>query len=95
MNIGRGIDCVSTRTYPARDDQPEDVKAVLSFEGKEKVLVVSHLNTDVICAAYGKIDSDWIGHEIGLTTKEWSVGWGWEITPLDVEPADFDDSIPF
>ena len=86
---------VTTRTYPARDDQLETTKPVLSFEGKAKVVVVSGGNTSVLCKAYGNEDSDWIGHEIGLSTKDWEVGTGWIITPLDVEAPSFDDDIPF
>ena len=86
---------MSTRTYPARDDQPEQTKPVLAFDGKEKVMVVSGGNTKVLCEAYGIMDSDWIGHEIGLSTKEWEVGTGWIITPLDVEAPEFSDDIPF
>ena len=95
QNLKVVISGVSTRTYPARDDQPEQTKAVLEFEGKEKVMVVSGGNCKILCDAYGKNDSDWLGHEIGLSTKEWEVGTGWIITPLDVEPTEFDDDIPF
>ena len=95
QNLKAVISAVSTRTYPAKEDQPEQTKPVLAFEGKEKVLVVSGGNTKILCDAYGSMDTDWIGHEIGLSTKEWEVGTGWIITPLDVEPTDYDDDIPF
>ena len=89
------ISGVSTRTYPARDDQPEDTKVVLAFEGKEKVMVVSHPNTDVLIDAYGAESSNWVGRELGLSTKTWNVGEGWIITPLDVEAPVYEDDIPF
>ena len=96
QNLKVVISAVSTRTYPAREDQPEQTKPVLAFEGKEKVLVVNAGNTKVLCDAYGIMDSDWIGHEIGLSTKDYEgFGTGWVITPLDVEAPDFDDDIPF
>ena len=94
-NLKVVISGVSTRTYPARDDQEEDTKAVLTFEGKEKALVVSHPNAQVLIDAYGPNDTDWIGHEIGLHTKTWNLGEGWIITPLDVEPEEFDSDLPF
>ena len=95
QNLKVVISAYSTRTYPARDDQEEDTKVVLSFEGKEKVLVVSHPNTDVLIKAYGPNGDDWKGREIGLSTKTWSVGEGWIITPLDVPEPEYDDDIPF
>ena len=96
QNLKVVIDGVTTRTYPARDDQPEQTKPVLNFEGKEKVLVVNAGNTKVLCEAYGLFDSDWMGHEIGLSTKDYEgFGTGWVVTPLDVEAPEFEDSIPF
>ncbi len=95
QNLKVRISGVTTRTYPARESQPEVTKPVLSFEGKEKVLVVSGGNTTTLCEEYGPLDTDWVGHEVGLSTKDWEVGTGWIITPLDVEPKAFDDDIPF
>ena len=95
QNLRGVISEVTTRTYPARDDQPEDTKAVLAFVGREKVLVVSHPNCDVLKAAYGDESDDWIGKAIGLSTKTWTIGEGWIITALDVPPVDYDDEIPF
>lgn len=88
------IESVSTRTYPAREDQPESTKPVLHFVGREKALVVSPTNTKTLIEAYGKDSDDWVDHEVGLSTKEYEVGTGWIITPLDVEVA-YDDDIPF
>ncbi len=95
QNLKVVISGVSTRTYPAKEDQPEQTKPVLAFEGREKVMVVSGGNTKVLCDAYGNQDDSWLGHQIGLSTKEWEVGTGWIITPLDVDPVEFDDKIPF
>jgi len=96
QNLKVVISGVSTRTYPAREDQPEQTKPVLTFEGKEKVLVVNGGNTKTLCEAYGPMDSDWLEHEVGLSTKDYEgFGTGWVITPLDVEAPEFDDEIPF
>ena len=92
------IDRVETVTYEAKDNQPEQTKPVLYFEGKEKRLVLNGTNTETLCEAYGSMDSDWLGHEIALTTKDYTekgFGHGWIITPLDVAEPDFDDDIPF
>ena len=95
-NLKVVISEVGTRTYPARDDQREQTKSVLSFEGKEKTLVCNGTNNDILCDAYGEDGEGWVGHEIGLTTKDYEgYGTGWVITPLDVEPPEFDDEIPF
>jgi len=94
-NIKAVIESVSTRHYPAKDGNAEITKAVLKFVGKEKELVSSPTNTKILIGSYGKDSDDWIGHQVGLSTKEYDVGIGWIITPLDVEPPDFDDSIPF
>jgi len=96
QNLKVVISGVTTRTYPARDEQPEQTKPVLAFEGKEKVLVVNAGNTRILCEAYGDFDTDWIGHEIGLSTKDYEgFGTGWVVTPLDVEAPEFSDEIPF
>lgn len=95
QNLKVVIDTVSTRTYPARDGQDEVTKPVLTFRGKEKTLVVSPTNVKVLIEAYGADSDGWIGHEIGLSTKEYEVGTGWIVTPLDVEGPAFDDEIPF
>ena len=95
-NLKVFIKNVSTRTYPARDDQSEQTKPVLEFEGKEKVLVLNAGNTRILCEAYGPMDSDWLGHEVGLSTKDYEgFGTGWVIQPLDVEGPEFSDEIPF
>ena len=89
------ISGVTSRTYPATDTQEEDTKAVLSFEEHDKVLVVSHPNADELIAWYGADGDNWIGRQIGLSTKTWNVGEGWVFTQLDAKPEDFDDDISF
>ena len=94
-NIKAVIEAVSTRHYPAKDGNAEITKAVLKFAGKEKELVSSPTNTKILIGAYGKDSDSWIGKQVGLSTKEYDVGVGWIITPLDVAPVEFDDEIPF
>ena len=97
-NLKVVISAVEIRKYPASEDKPANEKPVLSFEGKEKGLVLNATNTKVLCTAYGNDDDGWIGHEIGLSTADYTdkgFGHGWVITALDVEPEEFDDEIPF
>ena len=89
---------VTVRNYPAREDQPATEKPVLSFEGKEKQLVLNATNTKTLIKAYGEFSEDWLTHEIGLTTADYTdknFGYGWIVKPLDIEPEEFDDEIPF
>ena len=81
-------DVNSTNYKPAHD------KATLAFEGREKGLVLNVTNTRALIGAYGPNSNDWIGKEIGLTTKEYKDfgATGIVVTILDTE---FDDSIPF
>lgn len=97
-NLKVVISAVEIRKYPATDDKPANEKPVLSFEGKDKGLVLNATNTKVLCKAYGNDDEGWVSHEIGLSTADYTdkgYGHGWVVTPLDVEPEDFDDDIPF
>ena len=92
------ISGVEIRTYPAEGDKPANTKPVLSFKGKEKGLVLNATNTKALCRAYGDDSDTWINHEIGLSVQDYSdKGFppGWVVTPLDIEPEDFDDDIPF
>ena len=92
------INNTEIRDYPAKDGNPATSKPVLSFEGKEKQLVLNATNTKTLCNAYGSDSDGWNGHEIGLTVADYTdrgFGHGWVVTPLDVEPEDFDDDIPF
>ena len=97
-NLKVRISAVEVRQYPATEDKPANEKPVLSFEGKDRGLVLNATNTKILCNAYGVMDSDWIGHEIGLTVADYTdkgFGHGWVVKPLDVEEPDFDDDIPF
>jgi hypothetical protein len=96
QNLRVTIESVGTRTYPAREGMSEQTKSILGFVGKEKTLVLNGTNNDILCDAYGDDGDDWVGHEIGLSTKEYeNFPTGWVVTPLDVAPPDFDDDIPF
>jgi hypothetical protein len=97
-NLKVVISGVEIREYPAKDDQPANSKPALSFEGKDKQLVLNATNTKILCRAYGDDSDGWSGHEIGLTTADYTdkgYGHGWVVKPLDVEEPDFDDDIPF
>lgn len=97
-NLKVVISGVEIRDYPANEKQAASSKPVLSFEGKDKQLVLNATNTKTLCSAYGKDSDDWITHEIGLTVEDYTdrgFGHGWIVRPLDVEPEDFDDDIPF
>ena len=97
-NLRVVISAVEVRKYPANEDQAATEKPALTFQGKEKTLVLNATNTKTLCTAYGVMDSDWVGHEIGLTVADYTAkgfGHGWIVAPLDVEPEEFDDSIPF
>lgn len=90
------IESVSILEFDATDNKPAESKSALKFEGKEKGLVLNATNNKILCTAYGNDSDGWIGHEIGLTTKEYdNYAPGWEIKPLDVAEPDFDDDIPF
>ena len=92
------IEGIEIRDYPASDNKPANSKPVLSFTGKDKQLVLNATNTKILCNAYGNDSTDWEGHEIGLTVADYTdkgFGHGWVVCPLDVEPEDFTDDIPF
>ncbi len=89
------IERVSTVTYEANDDQPENTRGVLYFVGKEKRLVLNGTNAETLCAAYGDDSDGWAGKEISLSTKDYTskgFGHGWIVAALG---QDFDDAIPF
>ena len=97
-NLKLVIEKVETVTYPASDTQPEQTKPVLYFVGKEKRLVMNGTNVEILCTAYGNDSESWVRHEIGLSTADYTAkgfGHGWVVTPLDVEPEEFNDDIPF
>jgi len=96
VNMKVVIDKVDTVHYDATNDQPETTRAVIYLVGKEKRIVLNPTNTKTLCEAYGSEDDGWIGHEIGLTVKEYDTFKpGWIVTPLDVKAPDFDDDIEF
>jgi F0F1-type ATP synthase alpha subunit len=94
-NLKLVISSIEDRHYEARGDQPAQDKLALHFSGKEKTLVLNKTNTKIIINAFGPDDDNWIGKEISLSTHETEMGEGWVVTPLNVEPPDFDDDIPF
>ena len=82
-------------TYPAGEFGPEKTRPTLTFEGKDKRLVLNPTNNEKLCNAYGVDSDEWVGKEIGLTTQEYKAeGFppGWIVQPLGVE---FDDDIPW
>ena len=92
------ISKVGIRNYEASEKQVANSKPELSFEGKDKVLIVNATNTKILCAAYGNESDAWVGREIGLAVADYTskgYGHGWVVTPLDVAPPDYDDEIPF
>lgn len=96
-NIKVRISDVSIRDYPETEDNPASSKPVLSFEGKEKVLVLNATNTKILCDGYGADSESWKGREIGLTVADYTdkgFGHGWVVTPLDLPPPTFEDDIP-
>lgn len=97
-NLKGKIASVSEVHFEARDDRPAQDKLRLMFQGKEKGLVLNASNTLILIEAYGSDTDKWIGHEIGLKTADYTAkgfGHGWVVQPLDIEPPDYEDSIPF
>lgn len=97
-NLKVKISGVTVRDYPATDDHAASSKPVLSFEGKEKTLVLNATNTKTLCDAYGADSDGWVNREIGLTVADYTdknFGYGWVVKALDVPEPEFDDAIPF
>jgi len=94
-NLKVVIERVEVRHYDARNEQPAADKPVLHFVGKEKTLVLNKTNTKYLIGAYGPDSDSWINQEIGLSTHETELGTGWIVTPLNVQPPDYNDDIPF
>lgn len=94
-NLKVVIEAVEVRHYEARNNQAASDKAVLRFIGKERTLVLNKTNTKILITAYGAESNGWIGKEIGLSTQETELGEGWVVTPLNVQPPDYDQDIPF
>ena len=94
-NLKLVIESIEDRHYEARENQSAQDKIALHFVDKEKTLVLNKTNTRIIISAWGADDDNWLGKEIGLTTQETEIGEGWVVTPLNVEPPEFEDDIPF
>ena len=97
-NLKVKIAGIEIRNYPATEDKQATSKPVLSFEGKEKVLVLNPTNNKTLCAAYGNDSEKWIGHQIGLSVIDYTdkgFSPGWVVKPLDVKAPDFDDALDF
>ncbi len=98
QNLRVKISGVSEVHYDATDDKAAQDRAKLQFEGKEKGLVLNPSNTKILIAAYGADSGAWSGHEIGLTTVDYTAkgfGHGWLVKALDVAEPEFNDDIPF
>jgi len=78
------------------NDGDKTTKPVLLMRGKEKKLVLNHTNTMEIGVAYGFESDDWVGKEIGLSTKHYPAFGrdGIVVTALG-EKQFQDDEIPF
>lgn len=97
-NIKVRIASVTIQHFDATEQQAAQDKPRLSFVGKEKGLILNKPNTQALVKAYGADSEAWVGHEVGLTVKDYSdkgFGHGWIVTPLDVKGPDFNDEIPF
>jgi len=94
-NLKVKISAVSDRNYPEKDGKAAYDRGVLSFEGKNKTVVLSPTNSKTLAEAYGWESDGWIGHEIGLTVQEYETFQpGWIVNPLDVKAPEFDDEFP-
>jgi hypothetical protein len=96
-NLKVKIASVTIQHFDATDQQAAQEKPRLTFVGKEKGLILNSTNTQTLVKAYGANSDAWIGHEVGLTTKDYSdkgFGPGWIVTPLDVK-VEFESEIPF
>lgn len=97
-NLKVTISKVEIRNFEASEKMAANSKPALHFEGKEKTLVLNATNTKTLCEAYGGDSEGWIGKQVGLTVADYTskgFGHGWIVTPLDVEPPEFSDEIPF
>jgi|TARA_R100000501_G_C2531965_1_gene54486 hypothetical protein len=97
-NLKVTIESTSEVHFDATDDKPAQDRAKLHFVGKDKGLVLNPTNTKILIDSYGPNSDDWAGHEIGLSTVDYTdkgFGHGWLVKPLDVAEPDFEDEIPF
>lgn len=72
-------------------------KPALRLKGKEKMLVCGPASVEELCLAFGSDSDDWIGKELGLSTKHYSQFGkdGIVVTALAGAPKFEDDEIPF
>ena len=90
------ISGVTEKHFEANDKTPACDRLRLTFEGKDKGVVLNPTNTEILCKAYGVDTDEWVEHEISLTVMEYDTFQpGWIVQPLDVAVPDFDDDIPF
>ena len=54
----------------AGNDNPDDEKPVLYFQGKTKGMVLNKTNSGILSDAYGDETDDWAGKPVQLTTTE-------------------------
>lgn len=65
------IDHVSIENVAGNDD-PNDEKPVLYFQGKQKGVVLNRTNANVISAVYGDDTDQWVGKQVLLYATETS-----------------------
>jgi hypothetical protein len=98
MNLKVRIQTVTIQHFEANDQNPAQDKPRLTFAGKEKGLILNKPNTQTLVKAYGPNSDAWIGHEVGLTVKDYTdrgFGHGWIVTPLDVKGPEVEADVPF
>ena len=83
---------VGSVQFEAKNDKPAQHKATIKFKGKDKGVVLNSTNTKALIGAYGEESDNWIGKEIGLTTKDYETGPGIVVIILDVK---YEADVPF
>ena len=97
-NLKVVISEVGEQHFDADDNKPARDLLTLSFRGKDKGLCLNSTNATVLVDAYGGETDNWAGHEIGLSTADYTskgFGHGWIIKPLDVAEPEYNDAVPF
>jgi hypothetical protein len=96
-NLRVKIASVTIQHFEPNGEQAAQDKPRLTFVGKEKGLILNSTNTMTLVKAYGPDSDAWVGHDVGLTVKDYTdKGFkpGWIVTPLDVT-TQFESDIPF
>lgn len=95
------IESVELVEFEDRDNEGKKIrKPALRLKGKEKMLVCGPQSVEELCLAFGEDSDDWIGKELGLSTKFYPA-FGKEgivVTPISAEPKfedDDPDDLPF